>query len=70
MFVAGMIVGALFAYAICLWMYRQQQRNDAWWQENEGRRNIRWPVRPRVEVEVYDSIDALREANAKDYPDA
>lgn len=43
-FIFGFIVGAGFAYTLSLWLYRDMRRDERWWQENEGRRNHRWPV--------------------------
>lgn len=43
-FAWGLLIGALFTYSLCLFLYRDMRRDDAWSQENESRRNHRWPV--------------------------
>jgi hypothetical protein len=44
-FIYGMLLGAAIAYTLCAFLYRSMQADERWWQENEDRRNFRWPVR-------------------------
>jgi plasmid stability protein len=52
MLVIGMLLGSAITYLGCLWLWRSMQADDAWWQENEDRRNQRWPVTGRISEDL------------------
>lgn len=46
MFLIGFVTGCAATYVVCWLLLRSMRADERWWQENEGRRNSRWPVLP------------------------